>query len=398
MRAGDDYGVVWMPRTPVSQVGRVTFELDHFRLIGGERCELQGRWFGVRGRRFMRPALTIVVDGQTTRLLADLAGKPWAAEDGQPWTAAFPCSLAGGDVVGAELTVSNDVTVSLPAPQGAPAARRKKGTGTRRSPAVAATDTGQTRAQATPTSSRTTAALQRERAGALETQRRLERDLERAEVQRERAETERAQAAADSENVTSRLTQVTRERDTAQRAADETAQALQQAITARDEAIADRDRALAERGSALSAQTRAEADRDAALAQRDQAQSEQAAALSVRDHALAERDAVATERDAALAERDAALAARDAATAERDNATAARDQARTDRDNAERISERLQSELTEVMSAKAAAMVMRRAAAEPLATRPLAAAIPLAISAIAIVAIIVVILKVAGVL
>jgi len=40
-----------------------SFEVERFGL-GDEAClEVRGRWFGVRGRRFMRPALTAVADG-----------------------------------------------------------------------------------------------------------------------------------------------------------------------------------------------------------------------------------------------------------------------------------------------------------------------------------------------
>ena len=115
-----------MAKALVSEVGRVGFELDRFELVGGEACEVQGRWFGVRGRRFMRPALTVVVDGQPTRLLADLAHKPWAAEDGEPWQAVFPCPRSGGDLEEAELTVAPDVTIALPAPQGRRTSRRRR--------------------------------------------------------------------------------------------------------------------------------------------------------------------------------------------------------------------------------------------------------------------------------
>ena len=68
---------------PVAQVGRAAFELSRFEVVG-DRCELEGWWSGVRGRRFMRPALTVVVDGQPIRVLADLADKPWAAEASGP--------------------------------------------------------------------------------------------------------------------------------------------------------------------------------------------------------------------------------------------------------------------------------------------------------------------------
>src|ERR1700761_1211770 len=105
-----------MAKALVSEVGRVGFELDRFELVGGEACEVQGRWFGVRGRRFMRPALTVVVDGQPTRLLADLAHKPWAAEDGEPWQAGVPYDQQDGEWVEGELNVAPDITATLPPP------------------------------------------------------------------------------------------------------------------------------------------------------------------------------------------------------------------------------------------------------------------------------------------
>src|ERR1700740_3451901 len=110
----------------VSTAGRVAFELDRLDVVSGDRCELQGRWFGVRGRRFMRPALTVVVDGQRTRLLADLAGKPWAAADGEPWQAVFPGCPDDGELSEAELTVAPDLTIMLPAPERRSAGRRRQ--------------------------------------------------------------------------------------------------------------------------------------------------------------------------------------------------------------------------------------------------------------------------------
>jgi hypothetical protein len=74
----------------------VAFELDRFEMADGDRFEVNGRWFGVRGRRFMRPSLTLVDGDEQRRLLADLEHKPWAAEDGQPWEASFPCQVADG--------------------------------------------------------------------------------------------------------------------------------------------------------------------------------------------------------------------------------------------------------------------------------------------------------------
>ena len=82
----------------------VSFELDAFALIGADRLELTGRWFGVRGRRFVRPMLTLSIGDESQRSLADLEHKPWAAEDGQPWTAAFPLEAdAAEEFLGGEI-------------------------------------------------------------------------------------------------------------------------------------------------------------------------------------------------------------------------------------------------------------------------------------------------------
>src|SRR5579859_4000320 len=94
----------------------VAFELDRIDMQGGDRLEVNGRWFGVRGRRFIRPSLTLLADEQQRRLLADLDHKPWAAEDGQPWKATFPYEAQEDHWVEAELSVAPDITVSLPLP------------------------------------------------------------------------------------------------------------------------------------------------------------------------------------------------------------------------------------------------------------------------------------------
>src|SRR5436309_3171208 len=83
-------GVEDVAPNPLFEPREVTFELDRFELADGQ-LELTGRWFGVKGRRFMRPSLILRGDEGETRLLADLADKPWAAENGEPWRAAFPC-------------------------------------------------------------------------------------------------------------------------------------------------------------------------------------------------------------------------------------------------------------------------------------------------------------------
>ncbi len=93
-----------------------SFEVERFELAGDACLEVRGRWFGVRGRRFMRPTLTAVTDGREQRILAVLDHKPWSAEEGETWLAAFPCPADPTALVEAELTVAPGVTVPLPPP------------------------------------------------------------------------------------------------------------------------------------------------------------------------------------------------------------------------------------------------------------------------------------------
>lgn len=99
---------------PAFTTDQIVFELERFDRSDG-RLTLNGRWYGVRGRRFVRPTLTLAVAGERTRALADLEDKPWAAEDGEPWTASFQLGK-GGRLAGPELSVAPDITIQLPAP------------------------------------------------------------------------------------------------------------------------------------------------------------------------------------------------------------------------------------------------------------------------------------------
>ena len=101
---------------PERGAGSVSFEVERFEPRGGDQLVLSGRWFGLRGRRFMRPTLTLCSGDSSKRALADLEHKPWAAEDGELWEAAFPIEPDGGDPGSIELTVAPDITVALPAP------------------------------------------------------------------------------------------------------------------------------------------------------------------------------------------------------------------------------------------------------------------------------------------
>ena len=48
----------------------VSFEVDRFEWAADDQLEIEGRWFGLRGRRFIRPTLDVEVDGEPRRLLA----------------------------------------------------------------------------------------------------------------------------------------------------------------------------------------------------------------------------------------------------------------------------------------------------------------------------------------
>jgi hypothetical protein len=77
---------------------------------------VHGRWYGVRGHRFVRPAL-IVSDGAGAerRLLAELDDKPWVAEDGESWRAAFAVESRQelDDADSLELSVAPNINVAL---------------------------------------------------------------------------------------------------------------------------------------------------------------------------------------------------------------------------------------------------------------------------------------------
>lgn len=74
---------------------------------------MAGRWFGVRGRRFVRPTLTLVHKGAAVRALADLEHKPWAAEDGEVWTAVFSVDEGLHGAREIELSVAPDIVIGL---------------------------------------------------------------------------------------------------------------------------------------------------------------------------------------------------------------------------------------------------------------------------------------------
>ncbi len=215
----------------------IYFELDRFDLTDDRRrIELTGRWFGVRGRRFVRPTLTMLAGGERRRLLADIAHKPWAAEDGKPWIASFRWDLDGEPVTELELGVAPDIAISLPAPGSEP--------------------------QRSDVRAHRAIEFQRRGPGAEST---LALEAARHETQRLRAELAQAEEAkvetvaaiARRDTALSKLEELSAAQDAARRE-------LGEAVAERDVAVAERDRAVAERDAAV-------AERDRAIQSRDQA-------------------------------------------------------------------------------------------------------------------------------
>jgi len=94
---------------------RTTFEVERLAFTEPGKLFVSGRWSGVRGRRFVRPSLTLVLrsDGARRRALAELEQQPWAAEDGELWIASFAVEVEFEDLAEIELSVAPDISVEL---------------------------------------------------------------------------------------------------------------------------------------------------------------------------------------------------------------------------------------------------------------------------------------------
>jgi hypothetical protein len=263
---------------------RVTFEVERFGWISDDRLEITGRWSGLRGHRFLRPTLDIQVDGRHRRLLALLEHKPWAADDGDEWIAAFPWQGEPLQVDGAELALGPDLAVELPPPSGGRAAPADDGS--RSSAELLAA--GRPRAEielelstARDEGERLTRELERLRATHATRVEELQQRLggEREAVTELKAELEAARksaAAAEAENA-ERMADLSKERDAA--------------VAASSAALAETKRIESERDAALRARAGVEQERDAAVRARDSARQERNAWMSRARTALAERSA-----------------------------------------------------------------------------------------------------------
>lgn len=272
----------------------VAFEVERFEWISQDRLELVGRWSGLRGHRFLRPTLDVRVGGERRRMLADLEHKPWASEDGQDWIAAFTWRGDPADFDEAELTVSPELAVQLPAPDG--------------SFAPGASESATPAAERLPARRPRTAVLEGELAAALAEAERLGEELERARAShsesgrelRERLRDEHTRIR-DLEAELAQAREQTRERVTAvEAAAAEEAEALRQE---RDAATAERDAAVAAREAAVAAAAEARAKHDDALQKLVLAERERDSLAEARDRARQERNAWMSRARAAKAGR-----------------------------------------------------------------------------------------------
>lgn len=196
--------------------------------------------------------MTKAADGSTVRALAELEHKPWSAQDGEPWLAAFSIDLDVGETSEMELSVAPDIAVALTGKE-APgelltavgesrSPRAKSAPERRRRPQVAGTQELERLKERLAAAAQ---ALERERerrAGAeqaLESERGEGRRL-RVEIGRLQAELELARAAhaeaagsaAELEGVRRELTEAQRRQEQLERERDQTARAHAEAKTA----------------------------------------------------------------------------------------------------------------------------------------------------------------------
>ncbi len=274
------------PPSPVAP--GVAFEVQRFEWTSRDRLELVGRWSGLRGHRFLRPTLDVQVDGERRRMLAVLDHKPWAPAEAQDWVAAFTWRGEPANFDDAELTVSPDLAVQLPAPGGSAAHGEVK--------------------DATPSADRLPA--RRPRSAVLEGE--LAAAL--AEVERVGEELERTRAA--HSEAAKELRERLRGEHTKIRELEAELEQARAAIALTEEAAAeDSDRLRDERDAAGAERDAAVVARDAALAEAEEARGARDEVLQKLSAAEGERDALAEARDRARLERNAWMSrARAAAT------------------------------------------------------------------------------------
>lgn len=282
------------------------FELDRFELVGGERYEVEGRWSGVRGRVFMRPELTLIDGNHSRRILADLAGKPWQASDGDRWTVTFPCAADAIEVSDAELTVTPDIIV--PVKRGRMRRTRAGKGNVNQKPSVPTQPAKQPRAR------------EEAKTGAGGRRRGLGVQLAEAHSELEHLRHEHDRLSDRLDVATRRAEDARVERDRAAQIREELAAERDHAICARDDARAESDRVKREAAEGLKVvqRSRDEAMSELARTQHELERARETLLLLTSERDSAIRAGVEVERElhAASSERTDLLSERDQLAAE----------------------------------------------------------------------------------
>ena len=100
---------------PMMDLDHLSFEVERFDWQA-DQLEIRGRWYGVHGRRFVRPTLHARVDGRRRRMLALLDHKPWSPDEAGTWIAAFAWRGEREELTSARLEVAPDIVFDLPLP------------------------------------------------------------------------------------------------------------------------------------------------------------------------------------------------------------------------------------------------------------------------------------------
>lgn len=297
------------PEADHPQPEQISFELEHLALTAEHRLELSGRWFGVRGRRFVRPTLTLIGATKRSRSLAELEHKPWAAEDGAHWTAAFSLQDPGEDVEEMELAVAPDIAVSLAPPAELSQLPRE------RVPSSDAVKAPRETIEMQRLKIRTLEErLERVAGSEVELRSALDRRdaaVEKLEAVLEQGEDQaRDQAAAEEERESAERERLAalRERDDARKGWRDAHQGWAEVARERDQTAQERDRALVARDRALAERDQLASELERVAAERDRARDERDRASDQRDQILAERDQMSTDRAVAPVRRPAIAA------------------------------------------------------------------------------------------
>jgi hypothetical protein len=315
-------------RVPGAASSEVDFELERFAFSDPARIEIAGRWFGLRGRRFVRPVLNLTMTtGTRRRAIALLEHKPWAAADGETWLAAFAWPEGSGDVERAELEVGPGLMVELPAPGAVTAGSGRVSALRPPPPAIAPLAMREPADVEPPPSARAPAPTSSSATPRRDAINAAQAERDEATAARDRAEADRVTALNERDDALSRRDAALRDVDRAVSEREEAEAERDRLRSEIDRITAERDHAYAERNRMMQDAETVARERDQAAAERDAARAELSRILPARDEAVRERDAESTRADQAESERDVALAERKSAIAQRDRARRERDRA-----------------------------------------------------------------------